>query len=51
MKMIARGEIQAHKVGRHTRLRSSDVMEFRKARQTRRREAFEDLRELEDGNA
>ena len=48
MKMIERQEIKAHKVGTHSRLRSSDVMEFRKARQARRRQAFEELRELED---
>lgn len=50
MKMIERGEIEAHKVRTHTRLRSSDVIEFRKVRQARRRHAFEELRELEDDN-
>ena len=48
MKMIERGEIDAHKVGTHTRLRSTDVMEFRRSRQARRRQAFEELRALED---
>ena len=49
MKMIERGEIKAHKVGSHTRLKSTDVMEFREARQARRRQAFRELLELEDG--
>lgn len=48
MKMIERGEIEARKVGSHTRLRSADVMLFRKDRQARRRAAFEALRTLED---
>lgn len=48
MKMIARTEIKAHRVGSHTRLLTADVMEFREARQDRRRKAFHDLRTLED---
>jgi excisionase family DNA binding protein len=48
MKMIDRGEIPAHKVGSHTRLRTCDVMAFRGERQARRRKAFEELRALED---
>lgn len=48
MKMISRGEINSHRVGTHTRLLTSDVIEFRRARQERRREAFAKLRELED---
>jgi len=48
MKMIDRGEIPAHKVGSHTRLRTCDVMAFRSERQARRRKAFEELRALED---
>jgi excisionase family DNA binding protein len=49
MKMIDRGEIHAHKVGSHTRLRTSDVLAFRIERQARRRKAFEELRAQEDG--
>ncbi len=48
MKMIDRGDIPAHKVGSHTRLRTGDVMAFRSERQARRRRAFEELRALED---
>lgn len=48
MKMIQRGEVPAHMVGSHTRLRSTDVMEFRRARQARRRQAFEELRALDN---
>ncbi|AZI58879.1 helix-turn-helix domain-containing protein [Nakamurella antarctica] len=48
MKMIDRGEIEARKVGSHTRLRSADVMLFRKDRLARRRAAFEALRAMED---
>jgi len=48
MKMIDRGGIPAHKVGSHTRLRTSDVMAFRSDRQARRRKAFEELRAPED---
>jgi excisionase family DNA binding protein len=48
MKMIDRGEIPAHKVGSHTRLRTTDVMTYRSGRQARRRKAFEDLLALED---
>ena len=48
MKMIERGEIPAHRVGTHTRLRTTDVADFRRERQARRRAAFESLRALED---
>ena len=49
MKMVARGELSAHKVGSHTRLTSRDVFEFIRARQDRRRTAFDQLRDLLDG--
>ncbi|SFA84995.1 DNA binding domain-containing protein, excisionase family [Amycolatopsis marina] len=48
MKMIKAGEITAHKVGTHTRLRTADVLQFQRQRQQRRRAAFDELRALED---
>jgi excisionase family DNA binding protein len=48
MKMIAAGEMPAHKVGSHTRVRASDVLAARKARLARQRKALEELIELED---
>lgn len=48
MKMIARGDIPAHKVGSHSRLRSEDVLAARATRRQRQRDAFAQLRELED---
>jgi excisionase family DNA binding protein len=48
MRMIRDGEIHAHKVGTHTRLKRADVEKFRRARLARQRAAFEELRQLED---
>ncbi|WP_197318858.1 helix-turn-helix domain-containing protein [Saccharomonospora sp. NB11] len=48
MKKIKAGEIPAHKVGTHTRLRTADVLAMRDARLARRRAAFEELRALDD---
>lgn len=48
MKMIHQGEIEAHKVGSHSRLRTDDVMAVRKAQQQRQREAVDSMRTLED---
>jgi len=48
MKLIAQGEIAAHKVGSHTRVKSSDVANFRKARLERQARAFQELQELDD---
>ncbi|WP_336794251.1 helix-turn-helix domain-containing protein [Gordonia malaquae] len=48
MKMIAQGEIAAHKVGSHTRLRTSDVNELRHRRWLAKRAAFADLRDFEE---
>lgn len=48
MKMVERGELPAHKVGTHTRLNSADIFAFVRARQERRRAAFDELRELLD---
>lgn len=48
LKMVARGEIAAHKVGSHTRLRTQDVREFRDRRKAQRLDALAQLRELDD---
>lgn len=50
MNKIKSGEIAAHKVGTHTRLRTADVLEFKRARRERRRKAFDELRELDDAD-
>lgn len=50
MKMIAKGEIESHKVGSHTRIKSAHVFDFKRARLTRQRHAFEELLDLEDGD-
>lgn len=48
LKMVAAGELPAHKVGSHTRVRSADVIAAKKARLSRQRKALEELIELED---
>lgn len=48
MKLIAAGEIPSHKVGSHTRVRTDDVVAFRKARLGRQRAAFDELRALDE---
>lgn len=48
MKMIAKDEILSHKVGSHTRLKSADVTEFKRARLQRQRQAFAELLALEE---
>jgi excisionase family DNA binding protein len=50
MKLVAAGEIPAHKVGSHTRLRTADVLEFRRARLERQRAAVVELLEVELGD-
>ena len=47
MKMIERGEIQAHKVGSHTRLRTADVMAAQQERVDRQMQSFNELRQIE----
>ncbi|KYH45177.1 helix-turn-helix domain-containing protein [Branchiibius sp. NY16-3462-2] len=47
MKMVKNGEIRAHKVGAHTRLRREDVTAARRARRERERAAFAELLEAE----
>jgi len=49
MKLIRRGEIAAHTVGTHHRLRRADVLEFRARRQAARPDAGREL--LEAGEA
>lgn len=48
MKLIAQGELPAHKAGSHTRVRTADVVAFRRARVERQRMALEVLRQFED---
>jgi excisionase family DNA binding protein len=48
MRMIRDGEISAHKVGTHHRLKAADVLAFRRERLERQRMALEELRALED---
>lgn len=48
MKLIAAGDLPAHKVGTHTRIHSADVFAFLRARQKRQQSAFDELRELLD---
>lgn len=47
MKLISEGDLKAHKVGSHHRIRSSDLMSYRRARRERERAAFRELLELE----
>lgn len=48
MRMIRDGEIPAHKVGTHHRLKAADVLAFKRARLERQRQALEELHALED---
>ncbi|HEY9478222.1 MAG TPA: helix-turn-helix domain-containing protein [Microbacteriaceae bacterium] len=48
MKLIASDEIATVKVGSHTRLRSADVLALRDLRSARRKQAFEELRTIEE---
>lgn len=50
MKLVGSGEVPAHKVGSHTRLRAVDVLDFRRARLERQREAVMELLEVELGD-
>jgi len=48
MKLIGEGEIPAHKVGTHTRLKSTDVIAYQERLRDTQRAAFDDLRAFED---
>ena len=48
MTLIRRGDLPAHKVGTHTRVKRSDVVEFREARNARRVEALHALLEADE---
>lgn len=50
MKLVATGQIPAHKVGSHTRLKATDVLDFRRDRLDRQRKALEELIALEDAD-
>lgn len=44
MKWVRSGELSAHKVGSHTRIKTTDVIAFRKSLSQQRRKAFAALR-------
>jgi excisionase family DNA binding protein len=48
MKMISAGEIRSHKIGSHTRLKASDVLEYVDIRRAARIKAAEKLADLTD---
>ncbi|GAB4582822.1 helix-turn-helix domain-containing protein [Nocardia sp. IFM 10818] len=48
MKLIGEGELPSHKVRSHTRLLSKDVLAYRDRLRDRQRQAFGQLRDLED---
>lgn len=48
MKMIRSDEIPSHPVGSHRRLKHGDVLAFKRARLEQQRQAFDELRALED---
>jgi excisionase family DNA binding protein len=49
MKLIADGKLPAHKVGSHTRVLTADVLTFRDRQREAQRQAFDELRELDEG--
>jgi len=48
MKWVASGELSSHKVGTHTRIRTEDVIAFRRARLERQSRALDELRALDE---
>ncbi|MBI8999660.1 helix-turn-helix domain-containing protein [Corynebacterium sp. CCM 8864] len=48
MKLIASGKIPAHKVGSHSRLKTTDVLDYLKAEHEQACTSFEELRELDE---
>lgn len=48
MKMVRAGELPAHKVGSHHRLKADDVYAARRQRRARERAAFDALRDMDD---
>ncbi|MDG3010311.1 helix-turn-helix domain-containing protein [Rhodococcus sp. D2-41] len=48
MKLVTTGQIAAHKVGTHTRLRTADVLAYRDRLREQQREALWELRDFED---
>jgi len=48
MKWVAEGEVKAHKVGSHTRLKTEDVVAFALELRKRRQKSFEALREWDE---
>ncbi|WP_314324001.1 helix-turn-helix domain-containing protein [Paenarthrobacter ilicis] len=48
MQLINNGDLPAHKVGSHSRILTDDVQSYKARRDLERRQAFDDLRALED---
>ncbi|QWF79856.1 helix-turn-helix domain-containing protein [Amycolatopsis sp. CA-230715] len=48
MRMVNAGQLPSHKVGSHTRLLTTDVLQEQRARRQRQLKAFHELRALED---
>lgn len=48
LKLIAAGEMPSHKVGTHARIKTADVLAFKRARLARQRAAFAELTALAD---
>lgn len=48
MKLVKAGSIPSHKVGSHHRLKTSDVLRFQAQRLANQRNAFDELRRLEE---
>lgn len=48
MKMIRNGDIAAHRVGTHHRVKTDEVQRFREDRLARQRKAIEELRDIEE---
>ncbi|GAA2517810.1 helix-turn-helix domain-containing protein [Rarobacter incanus] len=47
MKLIAQGDIDAFKVGTHTRVKTAEIERYRKQRFERQRSAFEEFRNVD----
>lgn len=48
MKKLKAGDLPSHKVGTHSRLKTSDVLAFKRAERQKQRDAFDALRDLEE---
>ena len=48
MRLVDAGKLPAHKVGTHTRLKTRDVLQFKRDRLLAQRAAFDELQRLEE---